>query len=1212
VANYDATINVRVSGTQAVDGVFRRVEQLESLVRSLNARPLNLANSRGWGQLADRFGVAARELNNLKDSFINSEQSIDKFNTTSGRTIANARAIADSFKFIAANSDVATNQFREFTLASLQAGAAANTLGRQRLRVLNEELTGVNNADKTIGGRGVVSTIIGSGREVTNSIAALSAYRSELEDTLQLVEIGGTEFRALEEAIAGVEQRLGSARLAGQTSAITPAAGPASRIDTVASFEKRASFAKVIADQEYKLLTAGQQIVQAKLKETQQDELQNRLAQASEALARGELDVAKRLTNEIRNQRILYERANRAEQALMRPTSMTAGAAESVTGRRPGGLPPVPGSPAALRAAAQTPTTAPKSQVDNTIASQKRLNNLFASAQILEQKTIQLKSKGIDLSSQEATIQKVITSIQQNGTTATKQYLDALDAVLNSLRNELKLQKEILTTQQQQNRTTKPTTAAGKKQDSGKLKEAVGNAIIGGAFPLLFGQGIGAAAGGGLGGFAGGMVGGNFGFGLSLVGTAVGSQLDAIAQRAVDLGQALLKPTENIDKIIAALGIANTSLGSSIGILRSFGYESTAASVAVEELESKLGVKTVESIKMLGAEFTEFQNALATLSLRLTAFVSGPLASFINLLTSVVGSISNAEAARQVGAGLTGEKRKAFEADITRMTGGAGFSGNISDKALQELTQKYDPAQTKAVEEASKARERAEGIIVQHMQRQESLAQKVAGVEAGRLSARRDTLAADQKSLDVLRISNEIEAKRTELIYEQENSKRRILGFELRLLEQQKTQAQAEKQNAIIEAQRQIRKDVTGLIIEQIEIENDLFAIRNKTAELLHGEEVSIAAAQNSLKKKTRNELEILHAKERVEKLGVNEIEVLKNITAKYNGLVQVVKERYKNEKLALQQQEAQYKLTRLMIEQDRQQSTRQATTQFRLERQRLLSFQDPAGTGFFGGALLNQKLNLSEYNATLAEYNKQLADIEARRQIPGLNPDTAMRLADESAKLRDQIAVYQEYQPAIIQARLEQEKFNTILNATGSVIDTVVDGFTGMIEGTTTAQEAFASFLRSVADMLMNTVKQMIAQYIALGIARQFAGFGGALAANTGGFAGMTVANNALGEAMTFRMMGFADGGRPPVGRPSIVGERGPELFVPSSSGTIVPNHMLGGGSVNVVVNVDASGSTVQGDNPSANQMGRVIGAAVQAEIVKMQRPGGLLASTR
>ena len=39
-----------------------------------------------------------------------------------------------------------------------------------------------------------------------------------------------------------------------------------------------------------------------------------------------------------------------------------------------------------------------------------------------------------------------------------------------------------------------------------------------------------------------------------------------------------------------------------------------------------------------------------------------------------------------------------------------------------------------------------------------------------------------------------------------------------------------------------------------------------------------------------------------------------------------------------------------------------------------------------------------------------------------------------------------------------------------------------------------------------------------------------------------------------------FAEGGRPPVGRPSIVGERGAELFVPDSAGTIIPNNELGG----------------------------------------------------
>ncbi len=86
-----------------------------------------------------------------------------------------------------------------------------------------------------------------------------------------------------------------------------------------------------------------------------------------------------------------------------------------------------------------------------------------------------------------------------------------------------------------------------------------------------------------------------------------------------------------------------------------------------------------------------------------------------------------------------------------------------------------------------------------------------------------------------------------------------------------------------------------------------------------------------------------------------------------------------------------------------------------------------------------------------------------------------------------------------------------------------------------------------------------------------------------------------------------FANGGRPPVGRPSIVGERGPELFVPDRAGTIIPNNQLGG-STSVVVNVDASGTEVQGNQGNADQLGRLIGQAVQAELIKQKRPGGLL----
>ncbi len=44
------------------------------------------------------------------------------------------------------------------------------------------------------------------------------------------------------------------------------------------------------------------------------------------------------------------------------------------------------------------------------------------------------------------------------------------------------------------------------------------------------------------------------------------------------------------------------------------------------------------------------------------------------------------------------------------------------------------------------------------------------------------------------------------------------------------------------------------------------------------------------------------------------------------------------------------------------------------------------------------------------------------------------------------------------------------------------------------------------------------------------------------------------------FKLFGFADGGNPPVNRPSIVGERGPELFMPNTAGRIYPNHMFSG----------------------------------------------------
>ena len=86
------------------------------------------------------------------------------------------------------------------------------------------------------------------------------------------------------------------------------------------------------------------------------------------------------------------------------------------------------------------------------------------------------------------------------------------------------------------------------------------------------------------------------------------------------------------------------------------------------------------------------------------------------------------------------------------------------------------------------------------------------------------------------------------------------------------------------------------------------------------------------------------------------------------------------------------------------------------------------------------------------------------------------------------------------------------------------------------------------------------------------------------------------------------ANGGSVMKGGSYLVGERGPEMFTPGSSGMITPNHALGGGT-NVIVNVDASGSSVEGDEQQGRELGRLISVAVQSEIVQQKRPGGLLA---
>ena len=88
-----------------------------------------------------------------------------------------------------------------------------------------------------------------------------------------------------------------------------------------------------------------------------------------------------------------------------------------------------------------------------------------------------------------------------------------------------------------------------------------------------------------------------------------------------------------------------------------------------------------------------------------------------------------------------------------------------------------------------------------------------------------------------------------------------------------------------------------------------------------------------------------------------------------------------------------------------------------------------------------------------------------------------------------------------------------------------------------------------------------------------------------------------------------FAGGGSIQGGQATVVGERGPELFTPSRSGTIIPNNAMGGVTNNIVINVDASGTAVAGNDAESNQFGEQLASAIQAEIINQKRSGGLLA---
>ena len=225
------------------------------------------------------------------------------------------------------------------------------------------------------------------------------------------------------------------------------------------------------------------------------------------------------------------------------------------------------------------------------------------------------------------------------------------------------------------------------------------------------------------------------------------------------------------------------------------------------------------------------------------------------------------------------------------------------------------------------------------------------------------------------------------------------------------------------------------------------------------------------------------------------------------------------------------------------------------------------------------------------AALNGNLKEVQTQQEINAL-------VAIHGEGLRDVITAYIKGTEALKKQKEEADELKDKFDEIGEAIESSIkNNLRDAITGAQSFGQAMTNVLNRIRDKIIDAQLDRLIG----GFSKSFgAGASGGERKGLGGFLG-----NILGGL--FR----ENGGPVKAGQPYIVGERQPELFVPRTSGTILPSVPTGGGGTTnnmITVNVDASGTSVQGSGSEADQLGGLIASVVQATIIDEQRAGGLL----
>jgi tape measure domain-containing protein len=267
-----------------------------------------------------------------------------------------------------------------------------------------------------------------------------------------------------------------------------------------------------------------------------------------------------------------------------------------------------------------------------------------------------------------------------------------------------------------------------------------------------------------------------------------------------------------------------------------------------------------------------------------------------------------------------------------------------------------------------------------------------------------------------------------------------------------------------------------------------------------------------------------------------------------------------------------------------------------------------------------------AELKAAIESLKAERAKVASQRRGTGLQQERLDKLDEEIEKLRERLRLLnksnQEQEEAEDKIKKQEEaaeKLKEKFMEIGKAIEEgLVQNLTDAVMGTKTLAEAAISVLNQLKRKLIEVAIQQavsgFGNFLGNALGSIFSGRpAGAMKVSADSLALGKAASQATGIPMNLPKGSFGitkreKGGPVNAGGSFLVGEKGPEMFVPSRSGTIIPNNAMGGVTNNIVVNVDASGTAVQGDDANASQFGEQLAAAIQAEIINQKRSGGLL----